>query len=97
MAESRSGAAEIDQWYRDSDGGFFKVVAIESGGDAIEVQYYDGTVAELDSLEWRERRAQAVEAPEDWSGAVDISREDFRTSNDEETEPEKDDPLDRLE
>jgi hypothetical protein len=94
MDEKALAAPEVDNWYRDRERRFFKVVAIENDGDAIEVQHYDGTVAELDRRAWLERQPQAAEAPEDWSGSVDVSQEDFREANDEASEPEEGNPLD---
>jgi len=42
---------EIGLWYRDIQNRLFEVVAIESD-DAIEVQYYDGDISELDRESW---------------------------------------------
>ncbi|MGH8273597.1 MAG: DUF6763 family protein [Gammaproteobacteria bacterium] len=96
MEERLPPEAETDEWYRDREDNLFKVVALESEDTEIEIQYYDGTLEELDSQGWRERQPRTAEPPEDWSGAVDISREDFRTSNDEPTEPDEEDMLNRL-
>ncbi|MGH8161929.1 MAG: DUF6763 family protein [Gammaproteobacteria bacterium] len=95
MAENMTNGIEIGQWYSDREGGLFKVVAIEAEGGVVEVQHYDGTLAELDPRDWRERRPWAAEPPENWSGAVDISGEDFRTSNDEESDSNWENPLDQ--
>jgi len=42
----------------------------------IEVQYFDGTVEELDLADWQAQRTKGeiedAEAPEDWSGSVDV-------------------------
>ena len=43
----------------------------------IEIQYFDGTLDEAEPEGWVAMRAEAAEAPEDWSGSVDISDEDF--------------------
>ena len=42
---------EIGLWYRDIQNRLFEVVALESE-DAIEVQYYDGDISELDRESW---------------------------------------------
>ncbi len=42
---------EIGLWYRDIQNRLFEVVALDSE-DAIEVQYYDGDVAEYDRESW---------------------------------------------
>jgi hypothetical protein len=71
----------VGQWYRIADE-LFEIVAIDEADQTIEVQYFDGTVTELDFDAWneqmREDRLAAVDAPEDWSGSVDaadLSRE----------------------
>lgn len=42
---------EIGLWYQDIQNRLFEVVALDSE-DAIEVQYYDGDVAEYDRESW---------------------------------------------
>jgi hypothetical protein len=47
----------------------------------IEIQYFDGTVTEMDFDAWNEqlldRMLDVADAPEDWSGAVDVESEDL--------------------
>ncbi len=43
----------------------------------IGVQYFDGTLEELDMDDWEELRAKPADPPEDWSGSLDIEREDY--------------------
>ena len=47
--------------------------------ETIEVQHFDGTIEEIefDSWEsqWQDRAFEAAEAPEDWSGSVDMEPE----------------------
>ena len=62
----------VDQWYRQHEKGQkFKVVAVEPDDSLIEVQYFDGAVAEFDQADWEQLGAQPIEAPEDWTGAMD--------------------------
>ena len=49
--------------------------------ETIEVQYFDGTVTEIEFDSWNEQLLDelidAADAPEDWSGAVDVEAEDL--------------------
>ena len=70
----------IGEWYRLSSGELLEVVAYDAADGTIEVQYFDGTVEEFDFDDWRSQRAsgaiEEAEAPEDWSGSVDVEPED---------------------
>jgi hypothetical protein len=78
-------APVIGQWYRRTGGDSFEVVAIDRDDRTIEIQYFDGTVEELEAEDWLEDEIEAAEAPEDWTGSVDIEPED--TENEYEAEP----------
>ena len=78
-------APVIGQWYRHPGGDAFEVVAIDADDHTIEIQYFDGTVEELDVEEWFEEAIEATEASEDWTGSVDVEPED--TENEYEAEP----------
>lgn len=71
----------VGQWYREGTNELFEVVAIDDADETIEVQYFDGTVAEMDFDAWneqlREETLESVDAPEDWSGSVDVEAEDL--------------------
>lgn len=67
----------IGSWYRDVTGTTFEVVAIDEDDDTVEIQYFDGSIEELDLDMWWETPMEAVEPPEDWSGSLDIEREDY--------------------
>lgn len=66
----------IGQWYRIGGGELFEVVAVDDDDGTIEIQYFDGTVEEMDvedwESEWEEGELEAAEAPEDWTGSVDV-------------------------
>jgi hypothetical protein len=68
--------AVVGDWFR-SRGELFEVVAVD---DAIEIQYHDGNVEEMDFEDWALRckagALEAAEAPEDYSGATDTDPED---------------------
>jgi len=67
----------VGMWYMRPGGEAFEVVAFDRDDRTIEIQYFDGTVEELDLDEWREGEIRATEAPEDWTGSVDIEPEDY--------------------
>jgi hypothetical protein len=71
----------IGQWYRGGTNELFEVVAIDDDDETIEIQYFDGTVAEVDFDAWNEQLLDelidSADAPEDWSGAVDVEAEDL--------------------
>lgn len=74
----------IGQWFRRPNGSLFEVVAVDEDDNSIEVQYFDGTIDEVDFEMWPSLLLVEVSAPEDWSGSVDMDPEDFigQTSND---------------
>jgi hypothetical protein len=71
---------DIGEWYRVREGALFEVVAVDEDDHTIEVQYFDGTVEEMDLDDWTSQRANGeiedAQAPEDWSGSVDVDSED---------------------
>ncbi|HEX2791929.1 MAG TPA: DUF6763 family protein [Steroidobacteraceae bacterium] len=81
-----SAQPDIGEWYRIRGGELLEVVAIDEDDGTIEVQYFDGTVEELDLADWQAQRTKGeiedADAPEDWSGSVDVEGdEDTRASN----------------
>src|ERR1700743_2654073 len=71
----------VGEWYRGGTNELFEVVAIDDQDETIEIQYFDGSVTEIDFESWyeqlREGLLEAADAPEDWSGAVDVEVEDL--------------------
>ena len=65
----------IGDWYRNPSG-TFEVVAYDEDDGTIEIQYFDGTIEEMERedwiAQWKEGSLEAAEAPEDWSGSVDV-------------------------
>ena len=78
-------APVIGEWYRRAGGDSFEVVAIDRDDRTIEIQYFDGTIEELEVEEWLEDTIESSEPPEDWTGSVDVEPED--TENEYEAEP----------
>src|ERR1700743_152933 len=71
----------VGEWYRGGTNELFEVVAIDAQDQTIEITYLDGTVAEMDFESWNEHLwddlIEAADAPEDWSGAIDVEAEDL--------------------
>jgi hypothetical protein len=71
----------VGQWYRGATDELFEVVAIDDQDQTIEIQFFDGSVTEIDFEAWneqvRDELLEAADALEDWSGAVDVEAEDL--------------------
>ena len=67
----------VGQWYRRINGALFEIVAIDRDDGTIEVQHFDGTVEEFDLDSWEEQEFEEAQAPEDWTGSVDVEPEDY--------------------
>jgi hypothetical protein len=71
----------VGEWYRGGTNELFEVVAIDDQDETIEIQYFDGSVTEIDFESWndqlREEQLETADAPEDWSGAVDVEAVDL--------------------
>src|ERR1700732_1468926 len=69
----------VGQWYRGGTNELFEVVAIDDQDQTIEIQYFDGTVTEMEFDAWNEqlldRMLDVADAPEDWSGAGGVGGE----------------------
>ena len=50
----------------------FQVAAIDHHTDTVEIQYFDGTVDEIEIAAWYALDMGHVEEPEDWTGPIDI-------------------------
>jgi len=67
----------IGHWYRRSNGTLFEVVALDEEDGTVELQFFDGTIDEVDLETWPSLLIETVSAPEDWSGSVDMDPEDY--------------------
>lgn len=70
----------IGTWYRQREGGaLFEVVAVDDDDGTIEIQYFDGTVEEMDiedwDGQWEDGALEGAQPPEDWTGSVDVEPE----------------------
>ena len=59
----------VGQWYLDVHRRVFEVVALDS--ETIEIQFYDGDVAELDYEAWFLLNVQMMSEPNDGIGPFD--------------------------
>ena len=67
----------VGDWYRRPGGALFEVVAIDRDDATVEVQHFDGTLEEFDLEAWDEQEFEEAQAPEDWTGSVDVEPEDY--------------------
>ena len=69
----------IGDWYSLRGGELFEVVAVDDDSSTVEVQYFDGTLEEIELDDWYAQcssgEIQEAEPPEDWTGSVDIDTE----------------------
>jgi len=86
----------IGDWYAGTNGELFEVVAVDSDEGTIEIQYFDGTLEELDFEAWEESEYSAAQPPEDYSGALDIEKEDDGVDLERAGKNDWADPLDYL-
>ncbi len=88
----------IDQWYQHLDKGQpFVVVAIDDENGTVILQYFDGSLEEIDRDDWEQLKIEPSAAPENWSGPYD-ELDDSETifADTEMSEEEWNEPLDEL-
>ena len=68
---------EVGHWYRRLNGNLFEVVAVDEERNTVELQHFDGTIEGVDIDIWLDIDLEPAQAPEDWSGSVDIDWEDL--------------------
>ncbi len=86
----------VGAWYQTPTADYLEVVATDLAEGTIEVQYYDGTVEEYDLDAWDELNAISAEPPEDWSGSLDVTRDDYGVDLDKPAGEIRINPLDRI-
>lgn len=67
---------KLDSWYEDGEGRHFKIVAIDDRDNTIEIQYFDGDVAEVENDTWYLLDLESVADPGDGSGPFDGVEQD---------------------
>jgi len=83
----------VGRWYRRTNGQLFEVVAVDENDATVELQFFDGTIDEVDLETWPKLLIERVAAPEDWSGSVDMDPEDFSGQEEGELPNGYHDPL----
>ena len=68
---------QVGNWYRRIDRRLLEVVAINQDDATVDIQYFDGTIAELDLDAWHALELEAAPPPEDWSGPLDLDQPDI--------------------
>jgi hypothetical protein len=86
----------IGEWYQAVNGDKFEIVALDDDEATLEIQHYDGAVEEVDFDSWEELEAFSIEPPEDWSGSLDIEREDYGVDLELTSPKEHINPFDEL-
>lgn len=66
----------IGHWYRRPNGRLFEIVAIDEADGTLEIQYFDGTLGEIDMEVWPDLVLEPVDPPEDTSGSLDMDFDD---------------------
>jgi hypothetical protein len=87
----------IGDWYQNIGRDNFEIVALDEEEATMEIQYFDGAVEEIDFDSWYEMEIQPIEPPEDWSGSLDIEREDYGVDLELNSPNDHINPLDDLE
>lgn len=86
----------VGEWYQPADGQHFEVVAVDNDEGTVEIQYFDGAIEELEFNTWGQMPLQGISQPEDWSGPMDMMREDFISDTGMTSHEEWGSPLDAL-
>jgi len=70
---------EIEAWYHcPAKAQKFMVTAIDDHANTVEIQYFDGTIDEMEHDTWYLLDIERVETPEDWTGPIDnIEKDDL--------------------
>ena len=87
----------VDNWYMHLDKGQrFTITEVNEDDETIELQHFDGDIDEITFSDWSDYNVELCEAPENWSGPIDIGTVDdygteiTDTSSDDWNEPLQD-------
>jgi len=84
----------IGDWYQNDSNESFEVVAFDKNKGLAEIQYFDGTIEEIDLESWYESGLIPIEPPEDWSGSLDMEPQDYGVDLEQNTHLNWSNPLD---
>ncbi len=97
LTMANSFQPRVGDWYQNISGDNFEIVAFDADEASIEIQYFDGAIEEIESDSWHEMEIQPIEPPEDWSGSLDIVREDYGVDLELTAPNDHINPIDELE
>lgn len=63
MSAKQAPRPSVETWYKTSNGDMFEVVAIDVKDEAIQIQYLDGSVEELDGDDWESLDPTVIDPP----------------------------------
>lgn len=88
----------VGNWYQHLDKGQrFLVVAFDEDEGLVETQHFDGDLEEIPLDIWYQQDLDIAEAPENWSGALDIgTKDDYGTEITDTDISDWSDPLQEL-
>ena len=73
----------VGHWYQRPGRASFEVVAVDERARTVELQFYDGTVDELDREAWDTAYVMPIEPPEDYSGSLDLEGDHYDAKDDD--------------
>jgi len=78
MNEIYQATPEVGNWYDSKDfPECFKVVAYDDKQDLIEIQYFDGEIAEVDHDSWTASHPHEIPEPEDASAPFELDHDEI--------------------
>lgn len=78
----------VGSWYWDLEHSErFEIVASDNHG-AIEIQYFDGGIEEIDLDIWYNMRVVSIAPPKDWSGPYELDKDDYHELKGDVQHPE---------
>jgi uncharacterized protein DUF6763 len=88
----------VGNWYLHRDKGeTFKIIDIDRDSGAIEIQYFDGDLEEIDGDAWDEMDLEIAEPPEDETGPLDAAPpEEGGYTETEMTQRDRSEPLESV-
>ena len=87
----------LGDWYKSITSDRFEIVALDDDASTMEVQYFDGAIEEIDFDTWNEMEIVPIEPPEDWSGSMDLEKEDYGVDLELTAPNDNINPLDKIE
>jgi len=88
----------VGNWYLHRDKGqMFKIIDIDRDSGAIEIQYFDGDLEEIDGDAWDDMDLEIAEPPEDETGPLDdAAPADGGYTEAETTQRDRSEPLESV-